>query len=314
MCSIAFLSWFRSLAEGGSWVWLWLLFFGALINAIREHGELWGEVKHTTGTPKRVAIGRIAFDWSLVLISLIAALASEWSSDTAAQKIADTNKRAADAYRLAGEANKEAAKGNERAELLASNNLVLRSNVVELERKTLPANQPWLNTWAVVNIKVKGTNRVEVPPWGGPRVAMLLLCGSQLQATVGVSDGFPTLDAKTFEHAFAIIPPEDARWYSMLFRIEAAPFSAKTSKVAGELEAVNFLSVWLKFVPLDAEILSGDATVIVNDTIRKPFTIPPQKAFKPLILTNDPSYLDAFRVIAVFGTNELPVNPGPEVR
>ncbi len=210
---------------------------------------------------------------------------------------------------------KEAAKNDNDVALLEAQNLVLRSNVAVLESKMQPQNQPWLNTLAFVTIKVRGRNSVEVPPSGGPRVASVVLCPSKLAATVGASDGFPSLDSEKFERGIIIFTQENARVYSM--RFQPGTFGdgfLKNNKKAGELDAVNFLSIWLKFLPLDADILGGEALVIVNDNIIKEFKILPQKAFAPLILTNTPDYRDAYRIISTFGTNELPTNPGPEVR
>ena len=81
------------------------------------------------------------------------------------------------------------------------------------------------------------------------------------------------------------------------------------------MDDINALSIHLKFIPLDAEIIGGSAKVIINSSIRKDFNIPPQKAFEPLImLTNSPGYRDSFNIIAIFGTNDLPVNRGPQRR
>lgn len=87
MHSLDLFSWFRSITEDWSWAWLWLLFIGILINAVSTSKPLLDEMKESTGSARNKAVCKLVFDWSLVLLSLIGALSSQWSSETSDAKI-----------------------------------------------------------------------------------------------------------------------------------------------------------------------------------------------------------------------------------
>lgn len=179
--------------------------------------------------------------------------------------------------------------------------------------KNAPLNQPIFDISAFVHIKVKGSNHVAIASFGTPRVAAILF--SKTPQMAAMSAGIlPSVESKEFEQSFPLYQ-EDTRQYSMRFHLDAVGASFfKNLGMAKTIEDVNALSIWLKFIPLDAEILEGSAKVMVNNNIEKDFKILPQKAFEPLILTNNPAYRDSFKIIAVAGTNTLPENRGPQKR
>src|SRR5256885_586620 len=77
----------RSLVEGGGWVFLVLLFIGASANAIRDTLERVKKAKASGVKMKCSGRAKIVFDWALVLLTVLAALSSQLSSDTADGKI-----------------------------------------------------------------------------------------------------------------------------------------------------------------------------------------------------------------------------------
>ena len=174
-----------------------------------------------------------------------------------------------------------------------------------------PRNRPIYDISAFVSFKVRGKAHIDVPHWGASPIGYVSLCQSPFLASHGV--GFlPLLESEKYELSYNI-PDEDTRIYSMRLQMEPGSDSFfKYLSNANAMDDIAALWVSVKFLPFDAEILGGSATVVVNNSIKREFTIPPQTAFEPLFLTNNPSYRDAFNIIAVFGTNEMPINRGPQ--
>src|SRR3989442_502968 len=147
--------------------------------------------------------------------------------------------------------------------------------IKENESKNNPLNLPISDISAFVEIKVRGSNHVEVPHSGSSRKATLMLSKSALEASLGGGIG-GFLSSYELEQSVEIFRPSDARIYSMRFLLD--PVSGafhKTLGTARDLLEINFLSRAIKPLPLDAEILGGKAKIIINPKVTRDFAIPP---------------------------------------
>ena len=173
-----------------------------------------------------------------------------------------------------------------------------------------PLNRPISDISAIVKIRVKGRDNVELPSStnDSPSVAAIYLCreivsftnvlkiGMYFEPTndMEIHDpsgrparepitvpGFPMLKSDRFEVTKSsqfIFSHPDFHEYHMLFHSDA--FSdldvvVHKTKVK-DISKIKALWIGLKFLPHDSEILEGIAVITVNDT-RQIFFIQPQK-------------------------------------
>lgn len=195
-----------------------------------------------------------------------------------------------------------------------------------------PLNRPVSEISAIVRIRVKGRDNVELPPWkvGSPSVAEILLCREIVSFTNELKIGlffeppndivlhdpsgrpnrepiqvsvFPTLIADKYEVMQSrqfFGQSNDFHEYHMQFHpdLNSAAFNAAFNFGATKVKAISkikVLQIGLKFLPHDSEILQGTAVITVNDT-RKIFFIQPQKDSNPV--PDAPGLFNEFELVA----------------
>ncbi|HEX3856894.1 MAG TPA: hypothetical protein VHY30_06330 [Verrucomicrobiae bacterium] len=192
-----------------------------------------------------------------------------------------------------------------------------------------PLNRPVSDISAIVEIRVKGRDNVELPPWkvGSPSVADIILCREIVSFTnvlkIGLFfeptndweihdpsglpnrepipvPGFPILKADKFEVTQSsqfIGPPQphDFHEYDMLFHpdLHSVAFNFGAIKVK-DISKIKVLQIGLKFLPHDSEILQGTVVITVNDT-HKIFYIQPQKDSCPV--PDAPGIFNSFELV-----------------
>ena len=70
-----------------SWLLIWIGFFASGAFALFEHGDLMEKLRASTGKRKYFYRLKLCLLWSLPIIALLAAAASQWGSDKADRKI-----------------------------------------------------------------------------------------------------------------------------------------------------------------------------------------------------------------------------------
>lgn len=152
--------------------------------------------------------------------------------------------------------------------------------------KNDPLNQPIARISAIVSFRVKETNFLENPTWGNPtRVASIAFCNSNFVAgnEVVVASQIYFLDADDFDRYGEEKTPQ----YVLHFHVETDtesfdPFNKylANKNVGWLINTMHFLDIETKFLPQNAEILDGQAVVMVNDR-QKWYNVPAQKDLDP---------------------------------
>ena len=237
--------------------------------------------------------GEVCFDWSeekgphkgwkrFFMILLVGGLAYELI------EASWTDKEAADATKLAAYA-------NERAALIESNNLVLRSNVdsLHLELATFPLRQRVSGITAIVSLTVLGTNDIRLPPWGtySNTFAYMTLCDTAVTYSNSfrppITTAFHNLEANDVEtvdmdqghHGYLILFHSAWDWKGM----ELLTHFDDPMTAGDAMHLIRGLRVDLKFLPHDSVIVEGTSKIIVNENnpeTSKIFDIPPQAALE----------------------------------
>lgn len=164
------------------------------------------------------------------------------------------------------------------------------------EAKNNPLNQPISDVSANVNIKLAGTNFTESPLWGAAAVASLILDDMKVwSGGTNVISGATTIemgnlladkdDVRRVDYSELLSPRADTHGYVLHFHpnnglVPFVPvFRITPQKAKLIIDAVRVLVIAVKFIPHDAELLGGDAEILINGNIRVDFDILPQKAF-----------------------------------
>jgi hypothetical protein len=224
----------------------------------------------------------------------------------------------------AAKSDKEVALANQRAvanELqvaeLKKENLVLHSNVFELEKQIIdatnsvaqidPFNQPVSDVSALVKIVVAGETFPNITTSRSKSldaVSVIMLCESNITWSlfdVLIADGF-----------IAETNNNDAGTRAYLLKFHSFDKGAiymadGNPPVANAIKKVNLLRIDNWFLPHDSKVLGGNVLLVINSTIRQSFQIPAQKDLNPMNNTLG----DGFIIVA---TNSISGNPVPNVR
>jgi hypothetical protein len=157
-----------------------------------------------------------------------------------------------------------------------------------------PLNQPISEVSAVINIRVRGRDNVELAmETNSPTVAYMELCSGFIgipSVITGLPYPYPVpvpghslLESDRFEvwqSSQFLLPasqPHDFHEYELKFHSSLAVelLVAKDEHKVKEIDNIKALAITLKFLPHDSEILKGTAVITINDT-RKIFNIPHQ--------------------------------------
>jgi hypothetical protein len=149
-----------------------------------------------------------------------------------------------------------------------------------------PTNLPVLNINAFVKLRVKGNVFPDLTQWDsiplstnwGSKIATATLCGSNPNSVL--SSSMPTMISDDFGIGTGY---PDSREYFLNFRMESvsAAMNLPMQSASKSLSAANFISIDVKFLPPQSEILDGYAFVVVNNSLWKLFRIYPQKDPQP---------------------------------
>ena len=201
--------------------------------------------------------------------------------------------------------NKEAANARLETAKLEQQVAETRTNVANVD----PLNQPISDISAFVEFNVRNIDPTNLTPFRFSANSSLSICETTEQARFGAGT-LPFLSSERVSpfKSIDIKSSHETQGYSIRYQMNSTHgIDLETvSRITNE----NFLTIDVSFLPMDSEIESGFALLKINSTDRK-FNILPQKAFEPDVITNLVGYKDSFKIIATFGTNNLPVNRGP---
>ena len=140
-----------------------------------------------------------------------------------------------------------------------------------------PANLPVLNMNAFVKLRVKGNLFPDLTKWDsipistnwGSKSATATLSGnipSMISDDFGIGTGFP-----------------DSREYFLNFHMESvsAAMALPMQPALKSFSAANSISIDVRFLPPQSDIIDGYAFVVVNNSLWKLFRIYPQKSPQP---------------------------------
>lgn len=175
-----------------------------------------------------------------------------------------------------------------------------------------PLNQPVSDVSAVVRIKLAGTNFIELSSRDSSWIADLNIWQDEAwiseqfkkktPITIGLNEfgsfmaGKDDVSRVDYSHMFAsqkngYMEREIAHGYILHFHTDESDglvpfvpvFRTTPIKVRSIIDGVKSLRINADFIPNDAELLGGDAEILINGNIRMDFDILPQKAFPPPI-------------------------------
>lgn len=159
-------------------------------------------------------------------------------------------------------------------------------NVATQIAKIDPENLPVLNINAFVKLRVKGNVFPDLTQWDsiplstnwGSKQATLTFCGNAPSSVL--SSSIPTMIADDFGIGNG---NPDFREYFLNFRMESvsAAMNLPAQPASKTFSAANLISIDVKFLPPQSEILDGYAFVVVNNSLWKLFRIYPQKDTRP---------------------------------
>ena len=148
-----------------------------------------------------------------------------------------------------------------------------------------PTNLPVLNINAFAVLRVKGKDFPDLTQWDssalstnwGSKTATLAFCGN---ASNSLLSSMPSMVADDFGTGTGF---SDSREYFLNFRLESvsAAMYLPLQSASKSLGAANFISLDVKFLPPQSEIMGGYAFVVVNNSLWKLFRIYPQKDKRP---------------------------------
>jgi hypothetical protein len=159
----------------------------------------------------------------------------------------------------------------------------------QLAIKSNPAKRPISEISAFVYFKVKEAVPLENPNQGSTRVAIMMLCETNMFIGVlGYTNAFhfegisqlTAMEADKFDRGFDGKTSE----YYLQFHVEGIEpmfMRRSTKSVEWALENVRFLDIETKILPHDAEILSGSVVLTINSSFQKWFDIPAQRDLNP---------------------------------
>ena len=155
-----------------------------------------------------------------------------------------------------------------------------------------PANLPVLNVNAFVKLRVKGNKFPDLKQWDsipistnwGSKRATATLHGNGPNSVL--SSSIPTMIADDFGIGAGY---PDFREYFLNFRMESvsAAMNLPVQSASKTFSAANFISINVRFLPPQSEILDGYAFVVVNNSLWKLFRIYPQKNTQPPFPNNE---------------------------
>lgn len=151
----------------------------------------------------------------------------------------------------------------------------------KIGEKIDPTNLPILNINAFVKLRVKGNVFPDLTQWDsiplstnwGSKKATAMLSANAPSAPIS---SIPTMVADDFGIGSGY---PDFREYFLNFRMESvsAAMNLPSQPASKSISAANFISIDVKFLPPQSEILDGYAFVVVNNSLWKLFRIYPQK-------------------------------------
>jgi hypothetical protein len=197
--------------------------------------------------------------------------------------------------------NERAALASERAATVESMNLLLRSNVVQLEKDIVtvnPLNQPVSDISASATIIMK-TESIAKPPFGSHPNSWVELAenaiGEKTQRTLFLNE-FSRLLQESADGYFRSDANGSNLVYTIQFRADRffspSPMNgfilADRSPMTPRhvLSKIKTLSFKLGFLPEDAEIVGGAAEILINGAFRKQFYFFRQRSGGLLYATN----------------------------
>jgi hypothetical protein len=149
------------------------------------------------------------------------------------------------------------------------------NNVVRID----PQNAKISDIGAFVVLCVKGRGfGDDLPHWGSPWVAQILLCKNNL-----TTSGFDVLSADSFSTSIDMIG--DDRLYKIRLHAENVNEASGFETPVQEINGVNLLRIDVKFLTNRSEIINGAVELIVNNNIRKQFQILPRIDTNPFVGT-----------------------------
>jgi hypothetical protein len=144
-----------------------------------------------------------------------------------------------------------------------------------------PTNLPVLNINAFAMLRVKDKDFPDLTQWDsipmstnwGSKSATLKLCGNGQNS---VLQSIPYMISDDFGKGTGF---PDFREYFLNFHMESvsAAMSLPLQSASKSLGAANFISLDVRFLPPQSEILGGSVFVVVNNSLWKLFRIYPQK-------------------------------------
>lgn len=191
--------------------------------------------------------------------------------------------------------------------------------------KNNPLNQPVSDISAIIKVRLAGTNFIESPLWGSSWVATLTLCDLKDMISgkviMGVSDiGLMEAgvnDISRIDYSGQIQPSEEDHGYVFRFNsdpqygglVPFLPVLKTTPQIVKYItDNVRFLVIDAKFIPHNAELLGGEAEILINGNVRLDFDILPQKAYPIFPGLGDSPGDSGFTMIATNATlRTLPV-------
>ena len=259
---------FVSVVDWQGWIadrgWLFILvgFIASGVFALFEHGKLKEEIDASTGKRKHFARFKLYLLWSVPIIALISAAASQWGAEKADRKIAS----------------------------LESN---LKTSTAVLE----PRNRPIMSIAAHARFRVRlaGKKLHEFFPSAGLDAMGVasLTCGRFPEAKSNI-----WVIRLIADKYLPFSGGGETDFYMDFHMSPMAPmFNVRSNDPAGIMDELDALNIHALFLPDDSEILDGLVTITFNSTIRKDFPIPPQQPFMLVItclLTN--GYVSTFGI------------------
>jgi hypothetical protein len=148
-----------------------------------------------------------------------------------------------------------------------------------------PTNLPVLNINAFVKIRVKGSIFPDLTQWDsipisknwGSETSVAKLCDNGPNS---VLQSIPFMVSDDFGKGTEL---SDSREYFLNFHVESVSAAMKLplKSASKSFSAANFISLDVRFLPPQSEILDGYAFVVVNNSLWKLFRIYPQKDTQP---------------------------------
>jgi hypothetical protein len=114
----------------------------------------------------------------------------------------------------------------------------------------------------------------DLPHWGSPWVAQMLLCKNDLS-----SSSFDVLIAEHFSTSVDMMG--DDRLYKIRFHAENLSEAQGSKTPVKALDAVNLLRIDVKFLTNSSEIVNGAVWLVANNNIHKQFQILPKTDTNP---------------------------------